>query len=367
MQAPFHPAVIVLLVLILISSIGLWFVLYQVVKQQGRMLLRLDEIGQHINGAAVPEPQGLSVGTQFDSFALPDLTGQTITLEQFRGKRVLLVNWSPQCGFCDLIAPDLAQLQTDFQKRNVELILVSSSDAEANRKLAEEHGLKCPILLLKESESLEAFQNVGTPSAYLLDEDGRVARSLSVGANDVPDLVREAVNRRPKKKRLRGERSLSESHIEREGLKAGTAAPAFKLPDIHGRTVSLEEYRGRRVLLVFSDPHFGPCDQLAPELVRLHREHREHRDNGMALVMVGCGEVEENRRKAEAHGIKFPVVLQERWKLSKQYGIFATPVGFLINEEGVIAKNAGKGATEILALAREGLAVKQEKQNGPNI
>lgn len=119
MQASFYPAVIVLLVLILISSIGLWFVLYQVVKQQGRMLLRFDEIGQHINGDAVPEPQGLSVGTQFDSFALPDLTGQTITLEQFRGKRVLLVNWSPHCGFCDLIAPDLAQLQTDFQKRNV--------------------------------------------------------------------------------------------------------------------------------------------------------------------------------------------------------------------------------------------------------
>src|SRR6266436_326319 len=70
----------------------------------------------------------------------------------------------------------------------------------------------------------------------------------------------------------------------------------------------------------------------SPELVRLHR------DNGMALVMVGRGEVEENRRKVEAHGIKFPVVLQERWKLSKQYRIFATPVGFLINEEGVIAK-----------------------------
>ncbi len=352
MQASFYPAVIVLLVLILISSIGLWFVLYQVIKQQGRMLLRFDEIGQHITGAT-PEPHGLEVGTQFDSFALPDLTGQTISLEQFRGKRVLLVNWSPQCGFCDLIAPDLAQLQTDFQKRNVELVLVSSSDTEANRKLAEEHGLKCPILLLKESESLEAFQNMGTPSAYLLDEEGRVAKPLSVGANDVPDLAREAVNRRPKKKRLPGERPLSESRIEREGLKAGTPAPIFSLPDIHGRTVSLEEYRGRRVLLVFTDPNCGPCDQLAPDLVRLHRNHR---DNGMQLVMVGRGEAEENRRKAEQHGIEFPVVLQERWKLSKQYGIFATPVGFLINEEGVIAKEVSKGADEILSLAREGSA-----------
>jgi len=357
MQASFQPAVIVLLVFILISSIGLWFVLCQVVKQQGRMLLRFDEIAHHTNGDAVPEPQGLRVGTQFDSFALPDLTGQTVTLEQFRGKRVLLVYWSPQCGFCDLIAPDLAQLQTDFQKRNVQLVLVSSADAEANRKLAEEHGLKCPILLMKESESLAAFQNMGTPSAYLLDEEGRVAKPLSVGANDVPDLAREAVNRRPKKKGLRGDRPLSESRIEREGLKAGTPAPTFRLPDIHGRTVSLEEYRGRRVLLVFTDPQCGPCDQLAPELARLHREHR---NNGMALVMIGRGDVEENRRKAKEHSIEFPVVIQQKWKLSKEYGIFATPVAFLINGEGVIEKDVGKGSTEILALARGGLASGKE-------
>src|SRR4051812_34334609 len=89
------------------------------------------------------------------------------------------------------------------------------------------------------------------------------------------------------RKRLPGERALSESRIEREGLKAGTPAPAFSLPDLHGRTVSLEEFRGRRVLLVFSDPYCGPCNALAPDLVRLQREHQ---DNHLALVMVSRGE-----------------------------------------------------------------------------
>ena len=41
--------------------------------------------------------------------------------------------------------------------------------------------------------------------------------------------------------------------------------------------------------------------------------------------MVSRGELEENRRKAEASAVEFPVVLQPGWKLSKQYGIFATP------------------------------------------
>jgi thiol-disulfide isomerase/thioredoxin len=84
---------------------------------------------------------------------------------------------------------------------------------------------------------------------------------------------------------------------EREGIKAGTPAPSFRLPDIYGRTVSLEEYRDRRVLLVLSDPHCGPCDQLAPHLVQLHRRHRA---NNLAVVMVGHGDPEENRRTASS-------------------------------------------------------------------
>jgi hypothetical protein len=51
-------------------------------------------------------------------------------------------------------------------------------------------------------------------------------------------------------------RSLAHSKIKRDGLKAGTPAPNFLLPraDERGR-LSLKELRGRRVFLVFSDPH----------------------------------------------------------------------------------------------------------------
>jgi peroxiredoxin len=358
-------AVVILLSLILMS---LWLVLYQLVKQQGRMLLRLDSMeggssgcGQGAARGVQIGPRGLGVGKPFDSFSLPDLTGRTVALEDFRGRRMLVVNWSPQCGFCDMIAPDLAGLQADLQKRDVQLLLVSSGDADSNRKLMEEHGLECPVLLLKESEEIKAFESMGTPAAYLLDEQGRVAQPIAVGAKEVPELAREAVADGAKKKRLRGERPLSESHIEREGLKAGTPAPAFELPDIHGQRVALEDYRGQRILLVFTDPHCGPCDQLAPDLVRLHKEHR---DNGLALLMVGRGEAEENRRKAEQHGFEFPFILQDRWKLSRAYGIFATPVAFLIDEQGIIARNVATGADEILALAQETLANPKEAENG---
>src|SRR3974377_1390749 len=48
--------------------------------------------------------------------------------------------------------------------------------------------------------------------------------------------------------------SLANSKIKRDGLKAGTVAPEFRLPRLDGGELALSELRGRLVLLVFSSP-----------------------------------------------------------------------------------------------------------------
>jgi peroxiredoxin len=423
--------VLLLLILILVS---LWIGFYALVKQQGRILLRLDQLEQNgklaANGRedATEEPEGLPLSTDFPAFQLPDLTGRMVALADFRGRRVLLVQWNFQCGFCESIAPELARLETGFKKRNIQLLLLAYGDAASNRQGAAEYGLNCPILLLGKEETLGPFMNQGTPVAYLLDEESRVAAPFASGADRVLFLAEEAANmetrsadlsfrsaarlgdweraseaqseiRNPKSKiarsvprphrvRLPGFRVESEIGLGdvikrvtsavgiktcvgcerraaalnrwmvfarggRGGLKAGMRAPLFHLPDLQGGMVPLEAYRGRRVLLVFTDPQCGPCDELAPHLVQLHQEHA---NNGLALIVVGRGDPEENRHKAKLHGFQFPVVLQEKWKLSKQYGTLATPVAFLIGEDGVIAKDVAVGKDAIVSVARDAAA-----------
>jgi peroxiredoxin len=344
-------------VMLVIIVVSLCVGLYQVVKQQGRILLRLDAIEKQREKAdQTPEPTGLPAGTAFPSFSIPDLTGKIVRLEDFRGKQALLIHWSPDCGFCEMIAPDLARLQVDLSKHDIQAVLLAHGAAEANRKLAGEYGLSYPILLLNDSQPPEPFQNMGTPVAYLLDREGRVAQPLAVGFEEITALARNAISAVP----LPGARPLSESRIERDGLKAGSPAPLFRLPDLEGRTVSLDDYRGRRVLLVFSDPHCGPCDEVAPQLARLHREHR---NNGLDFVMIGRGSPAENLRKVEQFGIQFPVVLQNKWKLSKEYGIFATPVAFLVGGDGVILRDVAVGSDAITALAVEGLGEGKDRQS----
>jgi peroxiredoxin len=144
-------------------------------------------------------------------------------------------------------------------------------------------------------------------------------------------------------------RSLARSKIKRDGLKAGTPAPQFCLPRLDGRgELSMEELRGRRVLLVFSDPHCGPCNQLVPRLEKFHRANSE-----ISIVMISRGEPKENRVKVKGHGLTFPVVLQQHWEVSRLYAMFATPMACRIDEEGAIVHDAAVGVEPILRLMEQ--------------
>lgn len=140
--------------------------------------------------------------------------------------------------------------------------------------------------------------------------------------------------------------SLARSKIKRDGLKAGTPAPDFRLPRVDGRgDLALSDLRGKRLLLVFSSPHCGPCNALTPELEKFHREHSE-----IELIMISKGEPGDNRAKVKEHGITFPVVLQQQWEISRRYAMFATPIAYLIDESGTIANDVAVGVEPIQAL-----------------
>jgi methylamine dehydrogenase accessory protein MauD len=120
------------------------------------------------------------------------------------------------------------------------------------------------------------------------------------------------------------------SRLGRSGLKAGKKAPAFTLPAVAGGEISLHDFAGRKLLLVFMQPGCGPCHAVTPELNRL-------RDAGeVEIVVVQNGHLETVRKWADEHRPRFPVAVQERLSLSKRYEVFATPFAFLIDERGII-------------------------------
>src|SRR5262249_34277368 len=117
------------------------------------------------------------------------------------------------------------------------------------------------------------------------------------------------------------------------------------LSRVDGGKLALRDFRGKKVLLVFSDPDCEPCDMLAPYLEKAARTRTD-----VQVVMVSRGKVEENLPKIAQHGFTFPLVLHQRWEVSREYARFAAPVGYLIDEQGIIAADVAVGPGPVLAL-----------------
>src|SRR5712692_8913956 len=56
------------------------------------------------------------------------------------------------------------------------------------------------------------------------------------------------------------------SRVGRAGLKLGKKAPDFTLPNMNGQRVSLHDFAGEKLLLVFMQPACGPCSGVVSDL-----------------------------------------------------------------------------------------------------
>jgi peroxiredoxin len=346
----------------LLIAVGACLV-YQLLLQNGRILLRLEAIEKQLaprGGKKQHEaasPQGLPVSTTAPDFELPDLAGARRKLSEFRGQDLLLIFFNPSCGFCTKMATDLAALPITGGNGKAMPIVVTTGDAEQNRKLVEQYGIRCVVLRQEKMEVAAQFRAQGTPMGYRIDAEGRIASQLAVGGEALlklaaaPELhlLGVAAKNGSAAHHHEPDPSLARSKINRNGLKAGAAAPDFRLPRVDGGELSLADFRGQRVLLVFSDPNCGPCDELAPGLQQVHVQRAD-----LQVLMISRRDTEATRAKAARLGLSFPIVMQKQWEISLLYGKFATPIAYLIDEQGVLLSDVAVGVEPILALAGQG-------------
>jgi len=119
----------------------------------------------------------------------------------------------------------------------------------------------------------------------------------------------------------------------RTGLEPGAMAPGFTLPGVDGRQVSLNDYAGRKRLLVFTQDGCGPCGAILPELARFQQQN-------LQVLVVNNGANDSQNRELRSYAAKFPVLNQTALELSKRYQIVSSPFAFVIDESGRVAARA---------------------------
>jgi peroxiredoxin len=169
-------------------------------------------------------------------------------------------------------------------------------------------------------------------------------------------------------RRLRSELSEAEGHLNRipAGLRVGSVAPKFSLPDGEGGTMSLSSLlaRGRPVALVFTVAGCGPCEPMLPELRRLQTVAADR----ISVALVGISTVERYERAREAHGgellLKDAVAedpglqaeIDQLTEVLLSYKIPHSPGAVIISPAGTIASATVSGRLAIEALIRRTLA-----------
>ena len=110
-------------------------------------------------------------------------------------------------------------------------------------------------------------------------------------------------------------------------LKVGQPAPVFMQRDMYGRTVSLAQYQGRRVLLSFNRAAVCPLCNL--RLRYLIDHHDDYRRQGLEIITFFESSPEMARRYLERQRPSFPIIPDLGRAVYEQYGMESSLFGAL--------------------------------------
>ncbi|MFI6045264.1 peroxiredoxin family protein [Nocardia sp. NPDC051321] len=139
-------------------------------------------------GLAARKPrQPLPVGATAPRFAFDSTDGQRRSLDEAvaLGLPVLLLFFSPGCPPCESIAAELPRWR---ERLAVTTVVIGTGHMAANTQWAREHGVD-PVLVPGDSAIVARYGLTGTPSAVLIDTEGRIASHLEGGSYAISDLV----------------------------------------------------------------------------------------------------------------------------------------------------------------------------------
>jgi thiol-disulfide isomerase/thioredoxin len=139
-------------------------------------------------GLVVPErPEQAVAAVGFGKPALairrPDLAGKVIDLTAGNGERTLLLFWSPGCGPCRELVPEIKAAEQGLG--DTRLIVVSRGPAA----LSQAAGFTSSIVFDDDRSIAQAFGVGGTPAAVLIDAKGIVVSEIAGGGPAVRNLL----------------------------------------------------------------------------------------------------------------------------------------------------------------------------------
>lgn len=322
------------------------FYLKNISEQQTQILRRIEVMeliagdGREVKRDDVFSPhEGLPIGAPAPSFELEDMEGDPVASEHLLafGKPILLFFVSPTCTPCQALLPEIETWQQQLGDK-IKFVFISSGKPLENLEKLRGNAPK-QILLQEKREVAELFSAQWTPTALLINVEGKIASRLAAGDAAIRDLVEKikAENLETGYFFVENGESNNRPHV------LGKIIPDFSVEDIKGNSFSKEDFYGKKTLVTFwslSCPH---CKNLIEDL-RTWDKTKGKDEPDLVIFSSGAREEHENL------GVESPVLLDKNYEISRDLGMSGTPSAVLIDENGKIVSETAIGAPQIWAL-----------------
>jgi protein SCO1/2 len=302
------------------------------------------------------------------NFQLKDQFDHSISLQQFRGRVVIVTFFYTHCpDTCPLTAEKLRLVMRELgqQSHDVVVIAISTDPLHDTPALARRflrlhgilHGWHFLLGTPRELAPIWSAYHiyVGNPEAtggpthtagmYLIDQRGR-ERAYLDDSLPAPAILTDL-------QILLGDTGAAHPPTAPQ---VGAAAPDFTLPSLNGGSVHLRQFRGKVILLNFWATWCGPCRS---ELPRLERAYRRFARHGLIVIGVDQQEIRSAVRDfVITHHVTYPIALDQNGTVAYEYQLQGIPTSFFIDRQGVIRFIAlGSVSTKLLQTQLKELGV----------
>jgi peroxiredoxin len=237
----------------------------------------------------------------------------------------MLTFWKINCAACQFQMPFTQALYEEQSGDTIAVLTINVGDsASSAQDYVTSRGLTFPVLLDRQGKVAQMYGLPGVPVTFLIDSEG-IMKAYKIGAFQNQEEMESAINSVFP--------SLTPEPEIEPGPEIGNLAPDFTLQTINGQSITLNESRGKTVLLNF---WVNSCPACVDEMPYFQTVFDEQAQDGLVVLAINCGESSQTVKSiVDNLKLTFPMLLDPDGKVCTAYK-HGAPTTFLIDSNGII-------------------------------